>query len=83
MKHGVRIWEKKLNRTASHRNSLKANMLAQLLKHEQIETTMAKAQFIKHEMEHVINLAKKGTKQDIVLIKKRLNLTIMSYLVSV
>jgi hypothetical protein len=54
MKHGTRIWEKKLGRSPTHRKSLLINLLTQLVKHEQIETTVAKAQFLKHEMEKVI-----------------------------
>jgi ribosomal protein L17 len=54
MKHGPRIWEKKLGRSPTHRTSLLTNLLTELVKHEQIETTVAKAQFLKHEMEKVI-----------------------------
>jgi ribosomal protein L17 len=53
MKHGVRFWQKKLNRSPSHRQSLLYNLLTELVKHEQIETTFAKAQFVKYEMEKV------------------------------
>jgi large subunit ribosomal protein L17 len=53
MKHGVRFWQKKLNRTPFHRQSLLSNLLGQLIKYEKIETTVAKAKFVKYEMEKV------------------------------
>ncbi|KAJ2992700.1 hypothetical protein HDV02_002899 [Globomyces sp. JEL0801] len=49
--HGVRFWQKKLGRTQSHRNSLAANLMTELVQHEQIQTTHAKAQVVKYHME--------------------------------
>jgi large subunit ribosomal protein L17 len=73
MKHGTRFWEKKLGRTPSHRKSLLTNLLTELVKHEQIETTVAKAQFLKHEMEKMINVAKSGTARDWNWVQDNLN----------
>lgn len=47
MKHGVRFWNKKLGRTPEHRESLLKNLLTSLVTHEKIETTLAKAKFMK------------------------------------
>jgi ribosomal protein L17 len=56
MKHGVRFWQKKLNRTGKSREGLLKGMMTQLIHHEQIETTYAKAKFVGHEMERVFPL---------------------------
>lgn len=58
MKH--RIKQRKLNRTASHRKALWANMAAALIKHEQIKTTVPKAKDLRPVVEKLITLAKKG-----------------------
>jgi large subunit ribosomal protein L17 len=47
MKHGVRFWEKKLNRTPEHRAALLKNLITSLVTHEKIETTVAKAKYMK------------------------------------
>ncbi|KAJ3324956.1 hypothetical protein HDV06_005544 [Boothiomyces sp. JEL0866] len=73
MKHGIRFWQKKLGRKPNHRLSLQSNLLAELVDHEQIQTTTAKAKFIKHEMEKIINMAKKGTAKDLEYISTKLN----------
>jgi large subunit ribosomal protein L17 len=52
---------RKLNRTASHRKAMFANMMAALIKHEQIVTTLPKAKELKRVIEKVITLGKKGT----------------------
>ncbi len=57
MKHGIRHWQKKLNRTATHRASLLSNLMGQLIMHEQIETTLAKAKFLQHHIESVIRIS--------------------------
>ena len=41
MRH--RLAGRKLNRTSSHRKAMFRNMVAALIKHEQIETTLPKA----------------------------------------
>lgn len=53
MKHGLRYWQTKLNKKPSHRASLVSNLLGQLIQHEQIHTTLAKAKVLQHEMEKV------------------------------
>ena len=58
MRHGV--GHKKLNRTASHRQAMFANMAASLVKHEQIVTTLPKAKALRPVVERLITLAKKG-----------------------
>ncbi|MEM6616875.1 MAG: 50S ribosomal protein L17 [Pseudomonadota bacterium] len=55
--HGYR----KLNRTASHRKAMFANMAAALIKHEQIQTTLPKAKELAPIADKLITLAKKGT----------------------
>jgi large subunit ribosomal protein L17 len=52
---------RKLNRTASHRKAMFANMMAALIKHEQIVTTLPKAKELKRVIEKAITLGKKGT----------------------
>ncbi len=52
---------RKLNRTASHRMAMFANMMAALIKHEQIVTTLPKAKELKRVMEKAITLGKKGS----------------------
>ncbi|WP_137391468.1 50S ribosomal protein L17 [Rhodoligotrophos defluvii] len=58
MRHGKS--GRKLNRTASHRKAMFANMAAALIKHEQIVTTLPKAKELRPVVERLITLAKKG-----------------------
>ncbi len=58
MRHGVAL--KKLNRTASHRTAMFANMAAALIKHEQIVTTLPKAKALRPVVEKLVTLAKRG-----------------------
>jgi large subunit ribosomal protein L17 len=58
MRHGVAL--RKLNRTASHREAMFANMAAALIKHEQIVTTLPKAKSLRPVVEKLITLAKRG-----------------------
>ena len=51
---------RKLNRTASHRRALFANMAAALIKHEQIITTLPKAKELRRVADRLITLAKRG-----------------------
>lgn len=51
---------RKLNRTASHRKAMFANMAAALIKHEQIVTTLPKAKELKPIADKLITLAKRG-----------------------
>ena len=50
---------RKLNRTASHRRALFANMAAALIKHEQIVTTLPKAKELRRVADRLITLAKR------------------------
>ncbi|MBC8100084.1 MAG: 50S ribosomal protein L17 [Armatimonadetes bacterium] len=58
MRHAVK--GKKLGRSGGHRRALKMNMTMALLKYERIETTQAKAQFIRGHVEKMITIAKRG-----------------------
>ncbi len=51
---------RKLNRTSSHRIAMLRNMAANLVKHEQILTTLPKAKELRPYVEKLITLAKKG-----------------------
>lgn len=51
---------RKLNRTASHRRALFANMAAALIKHEQVVTTLPKAKELRRVADRLITLAKRG-----------------------
>ena len=50
----------KLSRTASHRKSLLRNLAKEVIDHERIKTTEAKAKAVKPEVEKLITLAKRG-----------------------
>ena len=50
----------KLSRDASHRKALLANLCVEVIDHERIKTTEAKAKAVKPELEKLITLAKKG-----------------------
>lgn len=58
MRHGVA--HRKLNRTASHRKAMLANMAVALLKHEQIKTTLPKAKELKPYVDKLVTLGKRG-----------------------
>jgi len=51
---------RKLNRTASHRKAMFANMAAALIEHEQIVTTLPKAKDLRPIVERLVTLAKRG-----------------------
>lgn len=51
---------RKLNRTASHRKAMFANMAAALIEHEQIVTTLPKAKELRSVMDKLITLGKRG-----------------------
>jgi large subunit ribosomal protein L17 len=50
----------KLSRSASHRRALLRNLAKELIDHERIKTTEAKAKAVKPEVEKLITLAKRG-----------------------
>ena len=52
--------QRKLQRTSGHRAALLRNMAAALIKHEQIQTTTAKAKELRPYVEKLITLAKHG-----------------------
>ena len=51
----------KLSRDSSHREALLSNLSKQLIEHERIETSQAKAKAVKPEVEKLITLAKRGS----------------------
>ncbi|WP_330448743.1 50S ribosomal protein L17 [Paracoccus marcusii] len=51
---------RRLNRTHEHRKALFANMSGSLIEHEQIKTTLPKAQELRPIVEKLITLAKRG-----------------------
>ncbi|MGD9738302.1 MAG: 50S ribosomal protein L17 [Bauldia sp.] len=58
MRHGNR--GRRLNRSASHRKAMFANMAASLITHEQIVTTLPKAKDLRPIIEKLITLGKRG-----------------------
>ena len=50
----------KLSRDSAHRKALLANLCVEVIDHERIKTTEAKAKAVKPELEKLITLAKKG-----------------------
>lgn len=58
MRHGNS--GRKLNRTASHRKAMLANMAIALIKHEQIVTTLPKAKELRPYVEKLVTLGKRG-----------------------
>jgi large subunit ribosomal protein L17 len=51
----------KLGRTAAHRDAMLRNMTTDLLRHEKIRTTVAKAKAVRPVAERMITLGKKDT----------------------
>jgi len=58
MRHRVAF--RKLNRTSSHRLAMLGNMVASLLEHEAIRTTVPKAKEARRVAERIITLGKRG-----------------------
>ena len=58
MRHGKA--HRKLNRTASHRKAMFANMAASLIEHEQIVTTLPKAKELRGIADKLVTLGKRG-----------------------
>jgi large subunit ribosomal protein L17 len=58
MRHGKQ--RNKLSRDAAHRRSLMRNLSRELIEHERIRTSQAKAKAVKPEVEKLITLAKRG-----------------------
>ena len=59
MRH--RVAGRRLSRTKEHRLAMRRNMVASLIQHETISTTIEKAKEVKPFAEKLITLAKKGT----------------------
>ena len=62
MRH--RLGYKKLNRTSEHRKALIKNMLNNLIKYEQIITTLPKAKVLRPQADKIITLGKKKNLQN-------------------
>ena len=62
MRH--RVHGRRLSRDTGHRNALRRNMISDLLCHEQVLTTEAKARMLRPAAEKVITLAKRGLAAD-------------------
>ena len=58
MRHGKQ--RHKLSRDSAHRRSLLRNLSRELIEHERIKTSQAKAKAVKPEVEKLITLAKRG-----------------------
>lgn len=73
MRH--RVAGRQLGRTKEHRLAMRRNMVASLIQHETISTTMEKAKEVKPFAEKLITLARKGTlaarRQAIALLGNR------------
>jgi large subunit ribosomal protein L17 len=50
----------KLSRDSAHRKALLMNLSKEIIEHERIETSAAKARAVKPEIERLITLAKRG-----------------------
>ncbi|MGI8660733.1 MAG: 50S ribosomal protein L17 [Thermoleophilaceae bacterium] len=62
----------KLSRSASHRKALMSNLSREVIDHERIQTTEAKAKAVKPELERLITLGKKGDQHSRRLAMARL-----------
>ena len=52
---------RKLNRTSSHRTAMFKNMMASLIEHEEIKTTLPKAKELRKFLERLITISKVDT----------------------
>ena len=59
MRH--RVAGRRLSRTSEHRLAMRRNLVASLIQHETVSTTIEKAKEVKPFAEKLITLAKKGT----------------------
>jgi large subunit ribosomal protein L17 len=55
---------RKLSRTSRHRDALLANLVASLIKHKRVKTTLAKAKAARPLAEKLVTLGKSGTLHD-------------------
>ena len=58
MRH--KVGGKKLSRSKDHRRALRKNLISDLLAHEKITTTEAKARMLRPTAERIITIAKRG-----------------------
>ncbi len=58
MRH--RVSGRRLGRDTAHRNALRKNLIAELITHEQVLTTEAKARMLRPAAEKIITMAKRG-----------------------
>lgn len=70
MRHNVST--KKLNRAVDHRNALMKNLSVSLVEHGNIETTLAKAKYLRPFIEKLVTKAKKGDQASVRLLRSRL-----------
>jgi large subunit ribosomal protein L17 len=64
---------RKLGRSSGHRRALYRNLVTELIRHERIKTTEAKAKAIQPKVEKLITLGKRGTLHARRLAAGRLN----------
>ena len=62
MRH--RVKGRRLSRSSAHRKALRRNMIADLICHERLVTTEAKARMLRPATEKVITIAKRGLAKD-------------------
>jgi len=62
--------QRKLNRSSSHRKATLKNMVSELFKHEQIETTVTKAKEVQKKAEKLITKAKENSVHARRIVKK-------------
>lgn len=67
MRH--RVVKKKLNRDMDHRKSLALNLSSQIIENGKINTTLAKAKYVKPKIEKLITKAIKAHKSDDKIFK--------------
>jgi len=70
MRHGKQ--KGKLSRDSAHRKSLMMNLSREVIDHERIQITQAKAKAVKPELERLITLGKKGDQHSRRLAMARL-----------
>jgi large subunit ribosomal protein L17 len=62
MRH--RVKGKHLSRTTDQRRTLRRQLATALFTHERIQTTLAKAEFVRDDVEKMITIAKRGLAHD-------------------
>ena len=70
MRHGKQ--KGKLSRDSAHRKALMMNLSREVIDHERIQTTQAKAKAVKPELERLITLGKRGDQHSRRLAMARL-----------